>query len=41
MPEKLLAPFKAKYAVTDKFAGQIGLALAIAMKSFVKYGVMA
>lgn len=37
MPEKLLAPFKAKYAVTDKLAGQIGLALAIAMTSFVKY----
>ena len=37
MPEKLLEPFKAKYAVTDKLAGQIGLALAIAMKSVVQY----
>ena len=40
MPEKLLAPFKAKYALTDKLAGQVGLALAVVMKGVVQYGVM-
>jgi hypothetical protein len=37
MPEKMLAPFKAKYDLTDKLAGRIGLAVAIAMKSFVHF----